>query len=631
VLLLATRTERTAAQAALVQSEAARTETLQLARHRTVSVIALQCCARRWAARRRAARAASAARRRYTAVALLQRMWRRAQRRALRAQQAQLATWRHVTPYATVQSARTVVVAALAASLQQYSCRNPYAGGTLWRLCRVLGCDSDALPLLRAAGIGTVSELAHRSDKDLQAAGLKELQGGRGKVVPLSGVRGAAALRRALLLLAAPAVTLTTVTAPAVTQLLAECSALRDHPLAAPGYPTKDSAVRSSFRAAYGDGYASREEAVVAGLRGTDVTAAQLKRFFLLHDTPGKAKEALGELQQEAQEEALAASHWDEWRVTTALWHVTLAADKLPSLLRLPQRELDSTGGASTQQQQQQQQQRPAAQLIAELTELVYAVAKLPHTRKLHTAALGATIATAAAAAQSQIALLTAAQQLLTQLAAGAAAATGVQKALLRKRRARAAAAAAHSAALAKHTASYMWGVTHDHVRAEWTAARAAEAAAAVVAADEARHRAERARREAAIAAAGVLRFGWQYEFADSDDVASDVSGNAAATHYGTVYRQYKRVKRRRTSADAVPVAAVATAAAVAGGGSSGGVVKSGRATAGVSAFVVESVLVGEADAKPLYSYEEDVAASCIGKYLCIYTYSLKWTSLCRD
>jgi hypothetical protein len=257
----------------------------------------------------------------------------------------------------------------------------------------------------------------------------------------------------------------------------------------------------------------------------------------------------------------------------------------------------------------------------------VYAVAKLPHTRKLHTAALGATIATAAAAAQSQIALLTAAQQLLTQLAAGAAAATGVQKALLRKRRARAAAAAAHSAALAKHTASYMWGVTHDHVRAEWTAARAAEAAAAVVAADEARHRAERARREAAIAAAGVLRFGWQYEFADSDDVASDVSGNAAATHYGTVYRQYKRVKRRRTSTETVPVAAPASAAAIASTSSSG-VVKSSKAGAGVSAFVIESVLVGEADAKPLYSYEEDVAASCIGKYLCIYTYSLKWTSL---
>jgi hypothetical protein len=610
-LLLATRSKRSAAQAALVQAETARTETLQVARHRTVSVIALQCCARRWAARRRAAAAASAARRRHTAAALLQRMWRRAQKRAQRAQQAQLATWRHVTPYATVQSPRTVVVAALAASLQQYSCSNPFSGGTLWRLCRALGCDSDALPLLRAAGIGTVSELALRTDKDLQAAGLKELQGGgRGKAaVPLSGVRGAAALRRALLLLAAPApaaVTATTVTSPAVAQLLADCTALQDHPLAALGYPTKAGAVRSAFRAAYGDGYASREEVVVAGLRGADVTGAQLKRFFLLHETPGKAKEALGELQQELQVEADVASHWDERRVTTALWHVTLAADRLRGLLRLPQRELASSGSSSSASTQQQQ---PAAQLIAQLTELVHAAAKLPHTHKVHTAARGTTTSTAAAAMQAQIALLTAAQQLLVRLAAGSTAATGVQKALRRKRAARAAAAAAHVAALTRHTAAYMWEVTHDHVRAEWTAARAAEAAAAAVAAEEARHRAERARREAAIAAAGALRFGWQYEFADSDEVASDVSGDVSPTNLGTVYRQYKRVRRRRTSTEAVPVAAAASNSSA-----SGGVGKGSRAGAAASGFVVESVLMGEADAKPLYSYEEDVAASCIGK-----------------
>lgn len=72
-----------------------------------------------------------------------------------------LSELRHLAcPFESVESRPdAIAVAAITAASKHLNPRNGAAGCNVWRLCRRLGCDSDALPLLRSANVSRAQHL----------------------------------------------------------------------------------------------------------------------------------------------------------------------------------------------------------------------------------------------------------------------------------------------------------------------------------------------------------------------------------------------------------------------------------------------------------------------------------------
>lgn len=61
---------------------------------------------------------------------------------------------RTTNPFASVTSRlEAVASAAISVASAHFNPRNGPVGCSIWQLCRRLGCEGDALPLLKAAGI----------------------------------------------------------------------------------------------------------------------------------------------------------------------------------------------------------------------------------------------------------------------------------------------------------------------------------------------------------------------------------------------------------------------------------------------------------------------------------------------
>ncbi|GMH89449.1 hypothetical protein TrST_g7346 [Triparma strigata] len=196
-------------------------------------------------------------------------------------------------------------------------------GVNLTVFCFRLGIMDDVLPLFQKHHITTSAQLFAMSDDDLIKVGIKEeIKGDRH-----FGIMHAAKLRETIL-------TLGSFLYKNVSEMtLKEKTTYFEYNLLPNDNKKKSMEIRRVFETCYGDRYKSRAELFAQGkILGWPLTCLQLRRFFSIFDTPGKAKEHVDQLHKHnvtAEEHA-----WDDSRVAKAMDMMLYAAEKTQELVK---------------------------------------------------------------------------------------------------------------------------------------------------------------------------------------------------------------------------------------------------------------------------------------------------------
>ena len=281
-----------------LERDAILTEQARRRRIQTRAAITIQALGRRFVVAFAFRRARIAAREQVTVAIMLQNSYRGHRRVAVAMKDLIAQRRRFLNPFKDLFRASAILGKALIRARQAYDSSDEYAGLGLSTVLRRLGL-LDVLVVLRNAGVTSMGQLSAMDEAALDAAGVVEsvFDKGRPEVLILH-----AAAARALMVAFCRVSKLSPRARAALDESSADAALVRDFEVIPREH--RFTVAQKMFEEAYTARFASRSAHFAESVVHVDVTVHQLRRFFMLHDTPAKAKEHLGDMAQYEDQKA---------------------------------------------------------------------------------------------------------------------------------------------------------------------------------------------------------------------------------------------------------------------------------------------------------------------------------------